>query len=135
MTENKFLLDASFIVAWLNISNLEIPDEILEKIIKADLFSAAVSKYEVGNAVLKYKKYINKKIDTAFLFEQVESLEIKYLNIKNQNSVLNIAEKYNLSFYDASYFALILENSDLNYFLTFDRDFAKINSKKVKVLN
>ena len=135
MIENKFLLDASFVVAWLNVSDLEIPDEILEKIIKADLFSATVSRYEVGNAVLKYKKYINKKINTAFLFDQVDSLEIKYLNIKNQNSVLNIAEKYNLSFYDASYFALMLENSDLNYFLTFDRDFSKINSKKIKVLS
>jgi len=134
MTANKLLLDASFIIAWLKISDLEIPKEVLGKVIGADLFSAFVCRYEVGNTILKYKKYLDKNMDSSFLFEQVESLDISYLDIKNSNFILEVAEKYNLSFYDASYFALMLESPEIDSLLTFDRDFSKVKSSKIQVL-
>ncbi len=102
---NVFVIDASFVLAYLLDEDNTTIDSIFEKQVKGEIYfiSTSLLKYEVGNTLRT--KLMRKKIKK----EEAQRLYRSFLaiNIKEElldfHDVLDLALEKNLSFYDASY--------------------------------
>ena len=105
---NVFVINASFVLAYLLDENNTAIDSIFEKQVKGEIYfiSPSLLKYEVGNTLRT--KLMRKKIKK----EEAQRLYRSFLaiNIKEElldfHDVLDLALEKNLSFYDASYLYL-----------------------------
>src|SRR3989339_878140 len=105
---NIFVIDASFVLAYLLDEDNVMIDSIFEKQVKREIYfiSPSLLKYEVGNTLRT--KLMRKKIKK----EEAQRLYRSFLaiNIKEElldfHDVLDLALEKNLSFYDASYLYL-----------------------------
>ena len=134
MAENKkFIVDASFIAVAIGLTACgESAQKYIKLVIqnKTSLLAPTLLFYEINNVINQQLK--TRKIDRTAFIEIFEQFGIRLLPISDTTKTHEIAQKYKLSFYDASYIALLQEtNADL--FLTFDQDFKKVKSK-VKIL-
>jgi len=117
---NVFVIDASFVLAYLLDEDNTTIDSIFEKQVKGEIYfiSPSLLKYEVGNTLRT--KLMRKKIKK----EEAQRLYRSFLaiNIKEElldfHDVLDLALEKNLSFYDASY--LYLSKSKEIKLLTLD---------------
>ncbi len=125
--KEHFIVDASFVLAFLLKENQIYVNEIFQKFrnSKLALCSSSLLKYEVGNtlktALLRRKitPSMVKKLYISFLEYGIEEEKVDWLK------TLNIAIKNNLSFYDASYLSL---SKKLHYpLLTLDSSLKLIN--------
>lgn len=107
-TNNIFVIDASFVLAFLlDEGNVEV-ESIFEKQARGEIRFIAPSllKYEVGNSLRT--KLMRKKLKK----EKAQKLYQSFLAIKTQEEsidfyhVLHLALEKNLTFYDASYLYL-----------------------------
>ena len=105
---NVFVIDASFVLAYLLDEDNTTIDSIFEKQVKGEInfIAPSILKYEVGNTLRT--KLMRKKIKK----EEAQRLYRSFLaiNIKEElldfHDVLDLALEKNLSFYDASYLYL-----------------------------
>jgi len=105
---NVFVIDASFVLAYLLDEDNTTIDSIFEKQVKGEIYfiSPSLLKYEVGNTLRT--KLMRKKIKK----EEAQRLYRSFLaiNIKEElldfHDVLDLALEKNLSFYDAPYLYL-----------------------------
>ncbi len=105
---NVFVIDASYVLAYLLDENNTTIDTIFEKQIKGEIYfiSPTLLKYEVGNTLRtklmrkKIKKEEAKKLYRFFLAINIKEETLDF------HDVLGLALEKNLSFYDASYLYL-----------------------------
>ncbi len=111
-TNNIFVIDASFVLAFLlDEGNVEV-ESIFEKQARGEIRFIAPSllKYEVGNSLRT--KLMRKKLKK----EKAQKLYQSFLAMKTQEGsidfyhVLHLALEKNLTFYDASYLYLARSN-------------------------
>ena len=130
MTANKICIDASFAAKLLGLADLEITNKSWELIKGYSLVAPELIKYEVGNILLKYP---SREIDR--IIETFSLLDINFINIHELSYIYKMAEHYRISFYDAAYVAVVLQDSSVQKMYTFDQDFGKIGNEKIVVLS
>lgn len=129
---NTIMLDACFVAAFVGISGVEVPLRYKDIVFKAnEIIAPSIIDYEIGNTI--WKIYKRKETDTDAWFNVYENMIINKQK-PDAKKTFSIAKKYNLSFYDASYVALLKEYPDVDTFLTFDSDFKKVADKRITVL-
>ncbi|MBF0510428.1 MAG: type II toxin-antitoxin system VapC family toxin [Deltaproteobacteria bacterium] len=135
MTENKIILDSSFVSGIIGIRESLNDDfyKYVPLVFRSKLIAPKLIDYEVGNMILKHCRY--KKVDSEVYFSNFERLRltINLIGLDDLRFVYEVAEKYRLSFYDAAYVA-ILNQEKADLFLTFDGDFKKVEDERVKVI-
>jgi len=130
MIEDKVIVDASFIVNLLGLNGVLSRKKAHSLVEDKMLIAPRLIEYEVGNVFLKYKN-----IDTKFLFETFELLDIEFIDIVNKQNIFDISKKHNISYYDASYYELFFSNDGVLALYTYDKDFKKIKDSKIKFIN
>ena len=119
-TKDKFVIDASFVLAYILNENVLFVDSLIFDILSKNcqLLAPDIINYEVAN-ILAQKTQQNKikPVDAIELWDNFMSLSIKTLSV-DWNNVLPISIKFNLTSYDASY--LYLVKSEKSKFLTLD---------------
>ncbi|MBI4084854.1 MAG: type II toxin-antitoxin system VapC family toxin [Candidatus Levybacteria bacterium] len=106
----QIVTDSSVSVKWINQINEELLDQA-DKLLKdaqvgvVNLLAPELSKYEIGNALLK------KKLELAMAFESlgtVYQLPITFISESEElaKETYRIAEKAGITYYDASFVAL-----------------------------
>lgn len=131
----KLVVDSSVMVKWLNQENenyLEQADRIIEDAQKGKIIilTPELAKYEVGNALLFKKKITSDKAKV--LLSSFYSLPIQFI-VQSQdsaNETYDIANKENITYYDASFIALARQE---NAILVTDNIKHQGKSAKVKV--
>ena len=107
-TENKFVVDASFILSFLlNENNKKVEKFFSDyKDGKISLISCSLLDYEIGNGLrsANLRKRLT-KLEAEKLYQAYLRFEINKENI-NYSYVLKFALSRNISFYDASYIKL-----------------------------
>ncbi|MBF0497833.1 MAG: type II toxin-antitoxin system VapC family toxin [Deltaproteobacteria bacterium] len=135
MTENKIILDSSFVSGIIGIRESLNDDfyKYVPLVFRSKLIAPKLIDYEVGNMILNHCRY--KKVDSEVYFSNFERLRltINLIGLDDLRFVYEVAEKYRLSFYDAAYVA-ILNQEKADLFLTFDGDFKKVEDERVKVI-
>lgn len=134
MIVNKIILDSSFVSGLIGIKE-SLSERFLEYaplVFRSRLIAPRLIDYEVGNMILKHCRY--NKLDPEIFFNDFEKLRatIKVVDFGGLGRVYELAEEYGLSFYDASYLA-ILNQEKADLFLTFDGDFKKVEDERVKI--
>lgn len=105
---NVFVIDASFVLAYLLDEDDIMVDSIFEKQVKGEIYfiSPSLLKYEVGNTLrTKLMRKKIKKEESQRLYQSFLSINIKEEPL-DFHAVLNLALNKKLSFYDASYLYL-----------------------------
>jgi predicted nucleic acid-binding protein len=111
INNHKVVVDSSVIIKWLNSweeERLEQANSLLKDCEqgKVELFSPELSKYEIGNALLKGKKLSLAEARAALtLFYQLP-ITFKPENDTSAHETYQLAESYNITYYDASFVAL-----------------------------
>lgn len=105
------VIDTSVVVKWLNKENekhVKKAEILLELIIEENLevFLPELSKYELGNVLLKSKKLSSKEAEIAL--GAFYSMPITFITESEDISITtyNIAYKNNITYYDASFLTL-----------------------------
>lgn len=108
---NKIVVDSSVIVKWINQDNekyIDKADKILQKAFEEKVFllSPELARYEVGNVLLLGKKLTS--IQAQQILATFYKLPVKFISISLNlcQKTYEIAERYKITFYDASFIAL-----------------------------
>src|SRR3989344_4261608 len=127
----KYVIDASFVLAFMlpDESNAEVTETFIKyQREEISFISSVLLPFEVLNAL---KMSLNRKrIDEKLMSKLAEDFLDYSIRLSNVNylEVLNIAVKYNISFYDGSY--LCLSKSLGLELLTLDRPLLALARKK-----
>jgi len=110
-------------------------EEFFDLLPESELFAPVLLFYELNNVILNYTKFHQNSVEIKpqRLMEKFNEFEINLIQDQNNQKIFKIAQKYNLTFYDASYIHL-LESLSANLFLSFDKDFKKVNDERIFVL-
>lgn len=130
MTDHKILIDTSFLVNLLGLRGEQEAERCKKYIQNAKIVAPYLMQYEVGNPFLKFKLS-----EPKLFFDLIELLEIEFRMIEESPEVYQVAEKYTLSFYDASYISLLKSDKTIRKFLTYDTDFKNVADKRVAILS
>lgn len=125
MIESKTLVDCSFVVNLLGVGGV-LTREKAVNFFETNFFVPPLFWYEMGSVFSKFD--LKPQVEDAFV-----DLEITTLPRPNWKQTRVLAKKHQLSFYDATYYAALLENN-IETLLTFDRDFLRIGDKRIQVL-
>jgi predicted nucleic acid-binding protein len=107
----KYIVDSSVIVKLLNTTdeeNIEAANNLLSDALRgnAELIAPELSKYEVGNVLLKSKKLNPPESDISFT--TLYSLPITFITESEQlaKETFLLAYRHTITYYDASFLAL-----------------------------
>ncbi|MBF0526952.1 MAG: type II toxin-antitoxin system VapC family toxin [Deltaproteobacteria bacterium] len=131
MTANKTLLDASFvggILGTMKPVQTEIFQSAVDLALKGKLIAPILITYEIGNVIVTHCRY--NKISPEPYWSIFNTLKIDLLAPEDLVQIYAIAQQYGLSFYDASYVA-ILKQEKADLLLTFDGDFKKVKDHRI----
>ena len=110
-TLKKLVLDSSVIIKWLNKKNEQYLAQANKLLDELELGTIEVSvphlvKFEVANALLKGKRLLSE--EAAFALDSFNKLPLQYFDfdLSLLRECYKIAEKQNITFYDASFIAL-----------------------------
>lgn len=115
MTEPvRFVVDASVVVKWLNQEGEDGSDAALELLRsahegRADLYTSDLAPHEVLNALIRGKKLRGRVLEDAV--KLFYSLPLTYMptDFLTAAAAAMIASEHHITFYDAVYIALILD--------------------------
>ena len=107
---NTYIVDSSVIVKWLNQTkeeSVEQSDRIIDEAIEGnvELFTTELAKYEIGNVLIKKKLLFNEaKTSLVTLY----SLPLTFVTLSQDlaEETYSLAEKFNMTYYDASFLSL-----------------------------
>lgn len=136
MLKNKFVIDSSVIVKWLNQkdeANIDKSDQIAKDIVtgKIDAITTELAKYEVMNAMIFGKKLNTEEVQIPL--KTLFSIPLMYSEMGKSLMILTyeIASRNKITFYDASFVALAFAN---NAVLVTDNPKHQGKVKEVKVV-
>ena len=85
----------------------------------------------IGNLILKYPVEERRIMDRNYR-TFVKSINV--LDVIDFGLTLDIAKKYGLTFYDATYVSILEFSSVIHELYTYDKHFKKVNNSKIIVL-
>lgn len=107
----RFVVDSSVIVKWLNTTNeefIEIANSLLSDALHntIELLAPELSKYEIGNVLLKRKQLVPKEADISI--HTIYSLPITFVSESEAlaKETFLLAHQHNITYYDASFLSL-----------------------------
>ncbi len=134
--DELYVIDASVAVKWFSEEDgSELARKILQKAQAQEikLLAPDLLLYEVGNALWKGKRVKGTDVEEALSVLQNSSLEFFSLDANLIKSSCTFIERYDLTFYDASYVALAYE-WDVSLISANPKDHKKIKEIKIRGL-